>query len=56
MLATAMGAPHLLRFAGRPHARQTAGAILLACAALTFAAPWLPMGHADHDVGMPHAH
>ncbi|MGE3775384.1 MAG: sulfite exporter TauE/SafE family protein, partial [Gammaproteobacteria bacterium] len=49
MLATAIGAPQLLRFVGRPHSRQAAGAILLACAVLTFVAPWLPMGHGGHE-------
>ena len=47
MLATALGTPHLLKFAGRPRARLAAGMILVVCAALTFTAPWLPM---DHDV------
>lgn len=58
MLATSFGAPQLLRFAGRPRARQAAGVILLACAALTFAVPWLPMDHdpasAVHSHGMTH--
>ena len=45
MLATALGTPRLLRFAGRPRARQAAGAILLLCAALTFTVPWLPLEH-----------
>lgn len=58
MLATAFGAPHLLRFAGRPRSRQAAGVILLTCAALTFAVPWLPMNHdpaaATHSPGMAH--
>ncbi len=49
MLATALGTPHLLRFAGRPRARQAAGTILLVCAALTFAVPWLPMDHVAHQ-------
>ena len=67
MLATALGAPQLVRFAGQPWARQAAGAILLAGAVLTVAAPWLPMGHGAHDghegegstlsvTGQPHAH
>ncbi len=64
MLATAIGAPQLLRFAGRPWARQAAGAILLAGAVLTFVAPWLPAGHGSHPgndgegstTEMPHLH
>ncbi|MGE0801712.1 MAG: sulfite exporter TauE/SafE family protein [Lautropia sp.] len=48
MLATTLGGQQLLRrLAGRPHARRAAGAILLACAVLTFIAPWLPIGHGD---------
>jgi len=43
MLATGLGAPQLLRFAGRPRARKAAGILLLACAGLTFAAPWLSL-------------
>lgn len=51
MLATALGAPQLLRFAGRPRARQAAGVVLLICAALTFTVPWLPMDHSDPTQG-----
>jgi uncharacterized protein len=52
MLATSLGAPQLLRFAGRPRARMAAGVVLLACAAATLAVPWLPL-HAPSD-GAPH--
>jgi sulfite exporter TauE/SafE len=55
MLATALGAPQLVRFAGRPWARQAAGAVLLAGAVLTVVAPWLPMGHGTHPDGDVHA-
>ena len=59
MLATALGGQQLLRrLAGRPYARRAAGVILLACAALTFTAPWLPLGHGVHDMTVarpPHA-
>lgn len=65
MLATAFGAPQLVRFAGRGWARQAAGAILLAGAVLGIVAPWLPSGHGSHPGGageaatateMPHRH
>jgi len=52
MLATALGTPHLLRFAGRPRARQAAGAVLLLCAALTFIVPWVPMDHQHPAQGL----
>lgn len=49
MLAATLGGQHLLRrLTGRRHARRAAGAILLACAVLTFIGPWLPTGHGDH--------
>src|SRR5690606_30751506 len=65
MLASALGAPRLVRFAGRSWARQAAGAILLAGAVLGFVAPWLPSGHGVHAASdahgpatteMPHRH
>lgn len=54
MLATALGAPKLVRFAGQPWARQAAGALLLAGAVLTFVAPWLPLGHDAHQATEGH--
>ena len=48
MLATALGAPQLLRLAGVPRARMAAGIVLLACAAVTLAVPWLPLHDATH--------
>ncbi|HEY6643747.1 sulfite exporter TauE/SafE family protein [Povalibacter sp.] len=41
LLAAAFGAPRLASAAARPAARQVAGSILLASAALTLAGPWL---------------
>ncbi len=55
MLFTALGAPHLLRFAGRPRARMAAGIVLLACAAATLAVPWLPL-HGEAGEGVGHHH
>ena len=45
MLATSWGAQHLLRISSKPHLRRSAGYLLLACSALTLAAPLL-IGHA----------
>jgi sulfite exporter TauE/SafE len=54
MLATGLGAPQLLRFAGRPAARMAAGTLLIACAGLTFAAPWLPALHLQAGAAQAH--
>ena len=45
MLATSWGAPRLIAVLARKHVRRSAGMFLLACAFVTFAAPWL-IGHA----------
>jgi sulfite exporter TauE/SafE len=49
MLATAFGAHRFLGFTARPAGRRIAGTVLVACALLTVAAPWLvssaPMLH-----------
>jgi sulfite exporter TauE/SafE len=54
MVTTGLGTPHLLRFAGHPAARIAAGTLLLACAGLTFAAPWLPPLHWQVGPGQEH--
>jgi sulfite exporter TauE/SafE len=54
MLATALGAPQLLRFAARPRARMVAGIVLIVCAAATFAVPWLPLHGASGGGAAPH--
>lgn len=41
LFAAAVGAPRLAAVAARPAARQVAGSILLASAAITLASPWL---------------
>ena len=43
MFAVAFGAQRLLRFSGRIPARRLAGIVLVACALLTIAGPWLPI-------------
>ncbi|MEZ5463281.1 sulfite exporter TauE/SafE family protein [Dokdonella sp.] len=45
MLATSWGAPKLMRFSSSLGLRRSAGVVLLACAAITLAAPML-VGHA----------
>jgi hypothetical protein len=45
MLATSWGAPRLMRFSSSLGLRRSAGVVLLACAAITLAAPML-VGHA----------
>lgn len=49
MLATAFGAHRFLGFTARPAGKRIAGTVLVACALLTLAAPWLvtsaPMLH-----------
>jgi sulfite exporter TauE/SafE len=49
MLATAFGAHRFLGFTARPAGRRIAGTVLVACALITFATPWLvssaPMLH-----------
>ncbi len=41
LLATAFGAQRFVGFAAKPVAKRVAGTVLLACAALTLAGPWL---------------
>jgi hypothetical protein len=41
MLATSWGAPRLMRFSSSLGLRRSAGVVLLACAAITLAAPML---------------
>lgn len=41
MLATAFGAQRFVGFTARPAGRRVAGAVLVICALLTLAAPWL---------------
>jgi sulfite exporter TauE/SafE len=41
MLAASFGAQRLLGFTARPAGRRVAGSVLVACAVLTFTAPWL---------------
>jgi sulfite exporter TauE/SafE len=54
MLVTALGAPRLLGFAGRPRARMAAGIVLLVCAAATVAVPWFALHGASGDAAHPH--
>jgi sulfite exporter TauE/SafE len=45
MLAVSLGARRATALAARPAARRVAGVLLLACALLTLAAPWLAPAH-----------
>ena len=56
MLALAAGAARLPRLAPGGHVRQVVGALLVGCAALTLAAPWVPLHGAGHDAGHGEAH
>lgn len=49
MFATALGAQRFVGLAARPAGRRVAGTVLLACAAITLAGPWL--AHAAPGIG-----